>query len=747
MRFRPCLACTGLLLLLLPAASSSDPAPTRGATTPLGDPLECTVDARDQVTTTPPVIILPPAVIPRSPCRLDGYVPTDSIEASLIVTARDEYCVRFDSEQLSLEAAILPYTLTEAARTAIAHAPAWLRMDLENNFRRLSAVAQDRYAALLEGVTDPRLLDEVAFQVAHLSYSILYDPNWDEQLIVTNAALMYQIDPELAYVEIVDYDLGGGDFYSTTRYRTIVAGDTTQVEIPREMYYWWIVMPKLSDEKPLMDGTVYNTFWREYLFYEHDAGYPLLQDVMRPITVLWDGLRHDWPGGRPFTDTMLAVDVVGNWCSETVPLPASGNRPIQPNQIAHEHNGNCGELQDLLCAAARTCLIPTVCTMDILEDHVWCETWLDAWHPYQVDLGGGTTHIANPGIAYDVDHGGGKDDSCIWDWRNDGFTWDAIATYSQTCTLTVAIADPGGVPVDNAHVLIASEFYYAPYDLYYGTWGETGQDGTIRFILGDNQNYYVRVISSLGVYPLTGYALIISSSVAGEHYYWNWTTNNSMTQLAMTEDPPGSEAPFVIEVEYDLPYDIQSGHDYWTSPFDYYSEKLTGGHLDFFIANQENMDAYLAGTPFHGYHVAEGASGNLVTFHPPVLEDYYVVLSGAEHLGLATLANVKVRLWQDATGVATAPALASLLPPAPNPFNPRTTLSFSVAEAGPVSLLVYDTRGALLRRLVDGTMAPGFYERAWDGRDDAGRLMATGVYLARLQTGRTAQSRKLVLLK
>jgi len=51
---------------------------------------------------------------------------------------------------------------------------------------------------------------------------------------------------------------------------------------------------------------------------------------------------------------MLAVDAIGNWVSETVPFAAEGDRPIQPNVIAHEHNGNCGELQDLLCAAGRT---------------------------------------------------------------------------------------------------------------------------------------------------------------------------------------------------------------------------------------------------------------------------------------------------------------------------------------------------------------------------------------------------------
>ncbi len=255
------------------------------------------------------------------------------------------------------------------------------------------------------------------------------------------------------------------------------------------------------------------------------------------------GRRPARLGRRPFTDTMLAVDAVGNWCSETVPYAAEGDRPIQPNIIAHGHNGNCGELQDLLCAAARTCLIPALCTMDALEDHVWCEMWLDEWHEYQIDLGRGPTHIDNPGCAYDYDHGGSKDCSCIWDWRGDGWSWQSIGTYSQTCTLSVHIEDPDGVAVDNATVTIASEGYYPPYTIGAGLTGETGQDGTIDFVLGNHQNYYVRVTSGLGNYPPSGYASVITNSTAGEHYYWEWGLTSTMPQLAMVPGAPGRRRP------------------------------------------------------------------------------------------------------------------------------------------------------------------------------------------------------------
>jgi hypothetical protein len=77
---------------------------------------------------------------------------------------------------------------------------------------------------------------------------------------------------------------------------------------------------------------------------------------------------------------------------------------------------------------------------------------------------------------------------------------------------------------------------------------------------------------------------------------------------------------------------------------------------------------------------------------------------------------------------------------APNPFNPATTIAFAVDRAGPVSLRIYDVRGALVRTLVDGTRPPGVHEAAWDGTDDAGRPVASGTYLYEL----VADGRRLV---
>ena len=83
----------------------------------------------------------------------------------------------------------------------------------------------------------------------------------------------------------------------------------------------------------------------------------------------------------------------------------------------------------------------------------------------------------------------------------------------------------------------------------------------------------------------------------------------------------------------------------------------------------------------------------------------------------------------------------------PNPFNPQTTIAFSVKNRVNVRLAVYDVNGALVRTLVNSSQAAGPHEMKWDGRDDRGAAVASGVYFYRLRTGDFTSTKKMVLLK
>jgi len=80
----------------------------------------------------------------------------------------------------------------------------------------------------------------------------------------------------------------------------------------------------------------------------------------------------------------------------------------------------------------------------------------------------------------------------------------------------------------------------------------------------------------------------------------------------------------------------------------------------------------------------------------------------------------------------------------PNPFNPSTTIQFSLPVAVAVRLAVYSTDGRLVRTLVDERAEPGHHAVVWDGADALGRQVASGVYLYRLTTAANAKQATLV---
>ena len=83
----------------------------------------------------------------------------------------------------------------------------------------------------------------------------------------------------------------------------------------------------------------------------------------------------------------------------------------------------------------------------------------------------------------------------------------------------------------------------------------------------------------------------------------------------------------------------------------------------------------------------------------------------------------------------------------PNPFNPSTTISFELSVRARAQLTVYDVHGARVRTLVDREMGPGMHEVDWDGINDRGQRVASGVYHYELRAGTESATRRMVLLK
>jgi hypothetical protein len=103
-------------------------------------------------------------------------------------------------------------------------------------------------------------------------------------------------------------------------------------------------------------------------------------------------------------------------------------------------------------------------------------------------------------------------------------------------------------------------------------------------------------------------------------------------------------------------------------------------------------------------------------------------------------------------GITAAPgdvaaALTPRLDAYPNPFNPMTRLAFELPRDGRAVVRIHDLTGRVVRTLVDGQREAGRHEVTWQGRDDQGQPLASGVYLAQLRTDQGTESHKLVLAK
>jgi len=118
-----------------------------------------------------------------------------------------------------------------------------------------------------------------------------------------------------------------------------------------------------------------------------------------------------------------------------------------------------------------------------------------------------------------------------------------------------------------------------------------------------------------------------------------------------------------------------------------------------------------------------------------------------------TLADEKAALIPVGDGPPSRPVAFELNQNYPNPFNPSTTIKFTLPSprdggaALPTNLKIYNVLGEVVRTLVDEPMAPGVHHEVWDGTDDQGSRVASGIYFYRLRSGDFVQTKKMVLMK
>ncbi|HNT52908.1 MAG TPA: hypothetical protein PKH19_05855, partial [Candidatus Syntrophosphaera sp.] len=230
-------------------------------------------------------IALPPAAgTANSQSIRDTWLTDYEEPLEIMLPAGEQWGVRFNTLNASGETMCSMGEILPASVSAVLRSPSWIRAELRAKLAMLNPARQALYAGLINDAVDP-YVDEIAFCVATSSPEYLNSSFALPQLFEENAQWIYSIAAELPYVEILDTGsaAAGGDYWSTTRYwKKDASGQMQQLTVPRDIYYWYLVQPKITDEiAAYIDPSIIENnsthvnniaapptgkFWRSYLY-------------------------------------------------------------------------------------------------------------------------------------------------------------------------------------------------------------------------------------------------------------------------------------------------------------------------------------------------------------------------------------------------------------------------------------------------------------------------------------------------
>lgn len=226
----------------------------------------------------------------------------------------------------------------------------------------------------------------------------------------------------------------------------------------------------------------------------------------------------------------------------------------------------------------------------------------------------------------------------------------------------------------------------------------------------------------------------------------------------------------ILQLRSDMPADV--GALWWVAlwhPCKSVFAPLWFGIDDLPALNFSNNDGNTAGWSYSTFEnlckwVDEDYAGRIPLvreYFDPLQEECFTMQTSLENAGnIASLtsyaASVLDRATVDANSLMgiteveeASPVSFSLSQNIPNPFNPTTTISYTIPDcsSAPATLKVFDIRGALVRTLVNEVKSQGSYSIEWNGLDETGKQVSAGVYLYKLEAGKYSQTKKMLLLK
>ncbi len=709
-------------------------------------------------------IALPPAAgTANSQSIRDTWLTDFEEPLEIMLPAGEQLGVRFNALNASGETMCSMGEILPASVSAVLRSPSWVRAELRAKLAMLNPARQALYAGLVNDAQDP-YVDEIAFCVATSSPEYLNSSFALPQLFEENAQWIYSIAAELPYVEILDTGsaAAGGDYWSTTRYwKKDASGQMQQLTVPREIYYWYLVQPKITDEiaayidpSIVENNTTHSNnivpppvgkFWRSYLYGYEQTGYPVLADTLTLCQSVFN--RDGSPGD--------AVRAIIWWINQNMSFTSNAERPHQPVRIFAKRFGRCGEYADLTAAVSRLALIPCNNVSSISTDHTWNEFWEEGWVSWEPVNG----YLNNP-LVYE--NGWGKVFGSVFEERCDGLFTPVTERYSEgLATINIQVVDANLQPVDGARVVLAIFETTPRFDCQ----RYTDNNGMVSFAVGENRDYRARTETSFGLYPANPgtYAQLVASSVAGEVYDYQFQIALPLPQPAIEPIPlpPDPVTDFRFNAAFSAAaYDI-TGKALWDDIDNlgvqpkHYQTVVSPADARIMATDADNLLFYQIDNWCSAPLIVGPAANGSAVFDIPAATDWYMFVDNSHRHGNAVrlTGSVNLERWGTPVDDPQAPQLAPIqFSASPNPFSAQTTLQCKQASAGPLQLEIFNLRGQKLRAFELSPCAGespqiGTHEFVWDGRTVSGQQLAAGIYLARLTAGDRTATLKLLLLK
>lgn len=664
--------------------------------------------------------------------------------------------VKINHEDNSLEP-VGGYEFSETVNNAVSRVPAWFRVKARHTFSMLDEETAEEYAALINEAQDP-YVDEIAFAIVFSSKKYLESKYAYKEFFSLNAELIYTNDEHLPYVKVVDYGTSADDdYYSTVSYaRRDSSGNKYDVEVPKEIYYWYIVHPKLSDETPgFVDPEIAETsrnanvttpqggsFWREWLFtYTEEKTdtpgvyYPILRDVMSECEVLYDGSDQD---------SVQAIRQLAAWVREVLDFTSKDERPHQPIRIYKLHIGRCGEHEDLTNAACRASLIPARGISAPSQDHVWNEFWDEGWHhaePVSKNKG-----IRNKDMY--GEYGWGRHFGTVYATRSDGVQTPVTGEYTpHTCEIEVTVLDSEDKPIDGAIVQMyaRNEKYYP--NILYDSYAVSDHEGKTHFTVGRDNRYYIRMISRFGSNPVEENKVtqIVDAAEEGMKYKVNIKAGYArpLQDRKIIENTVDSTKDHYALINYDVAHEVIN----WEvirndlgSEFAYYQTQPAPAEL-LYMTDTE----YQRFKTWNEYEseVFEIEHTPKTVFNLPVDEDKYLVLKNPMDKNMLYL-NGSISVADYITSVEKR-ILEAEYSVYPNPVSDIVNIRFNAGMAAKAQMTVYSSQGT---PVYSGSIniTPGAENMlSWNSTTQDGSEASSGLYVIEIRAGKEIIREKIIL--